>query len=142
MASIVCDNVHIRYPVLHVGHAQSLLGHVAKSASFGALGHGDRNDITYVHALRGVSVRFEDGDRVGIIGRNGTGKSTFLKMLAGINWPHEGVRTVDGRVLSVLSLHAGLDMEKTGEENIAFLSRLDRHLALVLARRDQDRLQL
>jgi ABC-type polysaccharide/polyol phosphate transport system ATPase subunit len=124
MVQIVCEGIHIRYPVLHVGRAQSLLGHVARTASFGSLGRGDHNDITHVHALRGVSVTFRDGERVGVIGRNGAGKSTFLKMLGGINWPSEGLRRVEGVVSSVLSLHAGLDMEKSGAENIAFITRL------------------
>ena len=124
MVGIVCEDIHVRYPVLHVGRAQSLLGTVARTASFGQIGRSDHNDITHVHALRGVTVAFRDGERVGVIGRNGAGKSTFLKMLAGINWPSEGVRTVTGSVASVLSLHAGLDMEKSGAENIAFLMRL------------------
>jgi ABC-type polysaccharide/polyol phosphate transport system ATPase subunit len=124
MAYISCESVHIRYPVLHVGRAQSLLGHVARTASFGRLGRGEHNDITHVHALRGVSVAFQESERVGVIGRNGSGKSTFLKMLAGINWPSEGIRTVEGSVSSVLSLNAGLDMEKSGEENITFITRL------------------
>jgi ABC-type polysaccharide/polyol phosphate transport system ATPase subunit len=124
MPYVICNNVHIRYPIMHVARAQSLLGHVAKAASFGALGRSDSNDIAFVHALRGISVEFHDGDRVGVIGRNGSGKTTFLKMLAGFNWPDEGSRILDGRMLSVLSLGAGLDMEKSGAENIAFLTRL------------------
>lgn len=124
MTHISLQNVHVRYPIFHEGRAQSILTQVARTASFGVLGRRDGRDLSFVHALRGVSLSLREGDRVGLIGRNGAGKSTLLKTLAGINWPHGGARVVDGRISTVLSLGAGLDMDKSGFANIEFLGRL------------------
>src|SRR2546426_315318 len=52
--------------------------------------------VMKVRALRNVNLRFEEGNRVGIIGHNGAGKSTMLKLLAGIYPPTRGRRIVDG----------------------------------------------
>jgi ABC-type polysaccharide/polyol phosphate transport system ATPase subunit len=124
MAELTLSGVHVRYPVFHHGRAQSLFSHVAKSASFGALGRRDAGDIDFVHALRGVDLTLKDGDRVGLIGRNGAGKSTLLRVMAGIAWPHAGERRVEGRICNVLSPGAGLDADKTGVENVDFIGRL------------------
>lgn len=122
MALLEPNSVHVRYPVFSAGSQQSLFTAVARRATFGVLTRGGA--ATYVHALRGVSLSLRDGDRLGIIGRNGSGKSTLLKTLAGINWPQEGRRVVQGRISSIIALGAGLDGEKTGVQNINFLCRL------------------
>jgi ABC-type polysaccharide/polyol phosphate transport system ATPase subunit len=124
MAELRLEGVHVRYPLFHHGRAQSLFSHMAKRASFGALGRRDASDTTFVHALRGIDLDLRDGDRVGLIGRNGAGKSTLLRVMAGIAWPHAGTRTIHGRVCNVLSAGAGLDADKTGAENVDFIGRL------------------
>jgi ABC-type polysaccharide/polyol phosphate transport system ATPase subunit len=118
-------DVHVKYPVFHTNRSMSLFSHVAKAATFGVLsGNSDRHDIYHVHALRGVTLDLREGDRVGLIGRNGAGKSTLLKTAAGINWPHAGDRDALGRISCMLNLHAGLDLDRSGYENIEFLGRL------------------
>jgi ABC-type polysaccharide/polyol phosphate transport system ATPase subunit len=125
MTFLTLRDVHVRYPVFHTNRSMSLFSQMAKAATFGALtGSGDRHDIYHVHALRGVTLDLQEGDRVGLIGRNGAGKSTLLKTAAGINWPHEGAREALGRISCMLNLHAGLDLDRSGYENIAFLGRL------------------
>ena len=65
-----------------------------------------------------LSIRFSDGDKVGILGRNGTGKSTLLKSIVGIYPPHEGKVIVNGFAAALLELGAGFDMTRTAKENI------------------------
>jgi lipopolysaccharide transport system ATP-binding protein len=69
-------------------------------------------------ALRDVSLKVEPGRIVGIIGRNGTGKSTLLRIVAGIMEPEEGSVKVWGRLAAVLDLGAGFHPDLTGRENL------------------------
>jgi lipopolysaccharide transport system ATP-binding protein len=69
-------------------------------------------------ALKDVSFNVEEGDAVGIIGRNGAGKSTVLKILSQITPPTEGKIIMRGRVASLLEVGTGFHPELTGRENI------------------------
>ena len=69
-------------------------------------------------ALRGISMEFNDGDRVGIIGHNGAGKSTLLKAICRIYEPSEGSISVEGQIAPLLEIGAGFHTEFTGRENI------------------------
>jgi ABC-type polysaccharide/polyol phosphate transport system ATPase subunit len=80
-----------------------------------------RERPTDIWALRDVTLDIEPGESVGIVGRNGSGKTTFLRLLAGIFKPTSGQIAVGGSVGSLLSLGAGFHMDFTGRENI-FLS--------------------
>lgn len=71
-------------------------------------------------ALRGISLEIPAGMTLGILGQNGSGKTTFLQLLAGIMAPTEGELEVRGRVATILELGAGFNPEFTGREN-AFL---------------------
>ncbi len=69
-------------------------------------------------ALTDVSFNVNQGDRLGIIGRNGAGKSTILKILSRIVAPTKGRITIEGRVASLLEVGTGFHPELTGRENI------------------------
>jgi lipopolysaccharide transport system ATP-binding protein len=72
----------------------------------------------YFWSLRGVSFDVQRGESLGIIGRNGAGKSTMLKLLSRITLPTEGRISMRGKVSSLLEVGTGFHTELTGMENI------------------------
>ncbi|WP_116245929.1 ABC transporter ATP-binding protein [Nocardiopsis sp. FIRDI 009] len=74
--------------------------------------------------LRDVSFEVARGDCVGIVGKNGTGKSTLLKLIAGVLMPDEGEVHVHGRVAPLLELRAGFNDNLTGRENVYLVGSL------------------
>ena len=69
-------------------------------------------------ALRDINLDVKQGEVLGIVGRNGAGKSTFLKILTGITDPTEGYADIHGRIGSLLEVGTGFHMELSGRENV------------------------
>ncbi len=82
------------------------------------LGLGRKKRHTEHHALKGVNIDIRQGETVGIIGTNGSGKSTILKIITGVLNPTRGEVIVNGRISALLELGAGFNMEYNGIENI------------------------
>ena len=70
------------------------------------------------HALKNVSLDVQKGQSLALIGRNGAGKSTLLKMIAGSLSVDHGQIDISGKVGGLVELNAGLDMSKSGRENV------------------------
>ncbi len=70
------------------------------------------------YALKDVSFNVERGDSVALIGTNGSGKSTMLKLIAGVMYPTGGSVSVKGGIAPLIELGAGFDMDLTARENI------------------------
>ena len=76
------------------------------------------NKIETFEALKGVSFEIEEGKILGIIGKNGSGKSTMLRAIAGIFSPDKGSINLHGHSISLLSIGVGFNKKLTGKENI------------------------
>ncbi len=77
-----------------------------------------RNHYEERMVLRGITFNIKKGEAVGLIGKNGCGKSTMLKMLTRIMYPDSGSIEVRGRVSSLIELGAGFHPDMSGRENI------------------------
>ncbi len=73
-----------------------------------------------IHALKNISLSIQQGERVGLLGHNGAGKSTFLKMIAGLYPISSGTCHVRGQIRALLDLSMGFEPDATGRENILY----------------------
>ena len=83
-----------------------------------SLGLAKKGKFKEHKALNNVSLSVKKGETVGIIGTNGSGKSTILKIITGVLSPTEGEVNVDGHISALLELGAGFNMEYNGIDNI------------------------
>jgi ABC-type polysaccharide/polyol phosphate transport system ATPase subunit/SAM-dependent methyltransferase len=91
-----------------------------KVRALGLLGAAARARREEFWALRGVSLRIADGESLALVGRNGSGKSTFLKLVAGIHRPTGGHLLIRRgvHIASMIELGTGFHPELTGQENV------------------------
>lgn len=114
-ASISAAGLCIDFPI-------SRRRHEGKAIDSGANSVGGRfieqHGAHYLRAISKVDLNAVSGERVGIWGRNGSGKTTFLKALRGVYPPSEGTLEVQGSIQSFFNLSFGLNDDATGYENI------------------------
>jgi ABC-2 type transport system ATP-binding protein/lipopolysaccharide transport system ATP-binding protein len=77
-----------------------------------------------VKALRGVSFELRDGDRLGLIGHNGAGKSSLLRLLGGLAHPTSGTIESEGRIIPLIDKGVGINPELSAADNIELPLRL------------------
>ncbi|NJR20115.1 MAG: ABC transporter ATP-binding protein, partial [Hyphomonadaceae bacterium] len=82
--------------------------------------NGNRPKVADIHALKNVTLDISAGERIGLLGHNGAGKSTFLKMVAGLYPISSGTRDVSGTVRALFDLSLGFEPDATGRENILY----------------------
>lgn len=115
MAHIKLKNVDLSIPIFDY-NSQSLRRELFKGTIGGNIETADA--ISKVHVLRNVSMEVKNGETVGIVGHNGAGKSSFLRLLSGIYSPTDGTCSIEGDILSIISLADGLEASLSGRENI------------------------
>ena len=116
MASIEFNNVSVDFPIYNAS-GRSLKTSLLQAATGGRI-NTDKQGLVIVKALEGLTFKFVDGDRVGILGHNGAGKSTLLRLLSSVYFPSVGSVNVVGEVGSLIDISLGIDHEATGRENI------------------------
>lgn len=114
MTSIEFTNVTKTY-LITKGKYGLLTDAVAQSLSLFGKGKNQRSTIA---ALKKVSFKVDVGETLGIIGRNGAGKTTILKLISKIIYPDRGRVWSNGRIGAFIELGAGLHPELSGRENI------------------------
>jgi ABC-type polysaccharide/polyol phosphate transport system ATPase subunit len=82
-----------------------------------------RDEVKSFTALNNINLTIYEGEKIGIIGANGSGKTTFLKIVSGISTPSKGKVFTHGKIVSLIDLSAGFHPDLTGHENI-FLNGL------------------
>jgi len=108
---VVLDYRVYDYRTLSIKNTLVSLASAGKIAS-------QHDGILKVRALDGMSFELKRGDRLGLIGGNGSGKTSLLKLLAGIYEPTSGTVEIEGKVTTLLGTGFGLDDEASGYENI------------------------
>jgi lipopolysaccharide transport system ATP-binding protein len=79
-----------------------------------------RNSSLSVCALRNISLSIANGDRVGVLGHNGAGKTSLLRLITGVYPPSDGFLKVDGVISSLTDFTLGMEPDATGLKNIIF----------------------
>jgi ABC-type polysaccharide/polyol phosphate transport system ATPase subunit len=124
MASVQLADVCVTFPI-YDSRSRSLKRRAMSVVTRGRVRSDPRGRISTdashrvcVHALDHVTLEIEHGTRLGLVGRNGAGKSTMLHVIAGIYAPEQGNVAVEGRIASLLGGSLGIDPELTGRENL------------------------
>jgi ABC-type polysaccharide/polyol phosphate transport system ATPase subunit len=121
---IKIENLNLFFPI-YGQNSISLKKRIIKTTVGGVLKIKElNNDVTSVHALKNINLKIYEGDKIGIIGHNGSGKSSLLRCIAGIYKPSTGIINVKGKISCLLSVNEGIDMEASGLENIFIRGRL------------------
>jgi ABC-2 type transport system ATP-binding protein/lipopolysaccharide transport system ATP-binding protein len=120
MASITLDRITVDFPIYNAA-GRSLKSELFRRTAGGYIESGHDSRVS-VMALRDVSLTLKDGDRLGLVGRNGAGKSTMLRVMSGVYEPPIGHAEIKGTISSLTDIMMGMDPEATGYENILLRS--------------------
>lgn len=100
--------------------------------------HDPGTDVPTVTAIDHLDLTITQSESVGIIGNNGTGKSTLLKLIAGVVSPTSGTVRTRGRIASIIELGVGFHDDLTGRENLVFTGALMGMSAAEMRKREDD----
>jgi ABC-type polysaccharide/polyol phosphate transport system ATPase subunit len=116
MAHIAIENVSVEFPIYNMS-SRSFKKNFLRIATGGNISE-DANQHVLISALKNINLTINDGDRIGLIGHNGSGKSTFLRLLSRIYEPSQGEIYISGNISPMLDIMQGIEAEFTGIENI------------------------
>jgi lipopolysaccharide transport system ATP-binding protein len=122
MALIDFKGVCVDFPIFN-STGRSLKKRLMRVATGGQLNE-DASGVVVIRALDNLNFKFEDGDRVALLGHNGAGKTTLLRVLSGVYAPTAGTAFTQGRMGSLIDISLGIDPEASGLENIYIRGRL------------------
>ena len=105
MTKLTLDNIELSFPFIKQ----------KKKINF-----EDKKSLKVNIGLKNISLKFKPGDRIGLIGENGAGKTVLLKTIAGIYEADKGSINIEGKLLAIFSLNAGIEDEFTGYQNIFY----------------------
>lgn len=116
MAHILVKDVSIDIPIFNAG-SRSLKNRLIQAATGGKISQDVQGRVS-VRVLDNISFELNDGDRVALIGHNGAGKSTMLRLLSGVYFPTRGTAVLQGETGSLIDISLGIDPEATGRQNL------------------------
>lgn len=122
MASIRLRGVTVDIPVYNAS-SRSLKNNILSAATGGQIRPSGTGRAS-VRAIDGLTLDLGHGSRVGLIGHNGAGKSTILRVIAGIYEPTVGDVDIEGAVATMFDIGFGFDEDATGWDNISLRGRL------------------
>lgn len=122
MAHISFSNVSVEFPIFN-STGRSLTSSILKAATGGKL-DSNPNGRIMVKALRHISISIREGEKIALLGHNGSGKSTMLRALGRVYAPTEGTTEIKGEISSLIDLGLGINPEATGRENVFIRGRL------------------
>jgi ABC-type polysaccharide/polyol phosphate transport system ATPase subunit len=123
MAKIQLSAVHVKYPINEAGYHDSIRRSFLRVISKGKMVQS-KSIRKFVNALEDVTMEIEEGERLGLVGLNGSGKTTLLRTITGMCPVTAGIVEVKGSVQAIFNVNAGLDMARTGYENIYVMGLL------------------
>ncbi|MFC5511710.1 ABC transporter ATP-binding protein [Massilia jejuensis] len=116
MAFIEFDNVSVDIPIYNAS-GRSLKKRLLQVATGGQIASDEQGRVV-VRPLEDLTFSLHDGTRLGLVGHNGAGKSTMLRLLSGVYAPSEGRARIEGEIGSLIDISLGIDPEASGRENI------------------------
>ncbi|MCR9219910.1 MAG: ABC transporter ATP-binding protein [Alphaproteobacteria bacterium] len=109
MVSVVAEHAWVEFPIS---------SRSADKETLATIGGSINAEENVVAALQDVSLELREGDRLGIVGHNGAGKTTMLRLLAGVYSPTRGRVAAVGRISTLFNSTPGINLDGTGRENI------------------------
>ena len=122
MSKIILNDVSLSYPLYNLQN-YSLRRAMINWLTFGKVFKQERAITSYT-ALQNISFDLQKGDRLGLIGCNGAGKTTLLKTIGKWYAPTSGNLKVEGRITALFDMCVGMDMDRTGLQNIHYMGML------------------
>jgi lipopolysaccharide transport system ATP-binding protein len=115
-AHIRLEGVGVDFPVFNAS-SLSLKNRVLSAMTGGRIDRAHDGHVV-VRGLADINLEINAGERVGLVGHNGCGKTTLLRVLSGIYHPTQGEARIQGECVSLINISLGIDPEATGRENI------------------------